>query len=143
MEGWRPSADPRLVGTRRLMIKILETSPCYLITNQKKVRELTPSSVQIYIFSERRTLNKSGVHFFRVFLKSQTSTYTTSQYGLSIWKGSLIIEGVPELMSQNRRRLVFIFNMNNSLFLVNVPLSLIVKADVQCMFDRTQTGCSS
>ena len=46
-------------------------------------------------------------------------------------------------MSQNRRRLVFIFNMNNSLFLVNVPLSLIVKSDVQCMFDRTQTGCSS
>ena len=142
MEGWRPSADPRLVGTRRLMIKILETSPCYLITNQKKVRELTPSSVQIYIFSERRTLNKSGVHFFRVFLKSQTSTYTTSQYGLSIWKGSLIIEGVPALASQEGRHLVFILS-GYSLFLVNVPFSLIIEADVQCKFDRPQTSCIS
>ena len=69
--------------------------------------------------------------------------YTRSQYGLSIWKGSLIIEGVPELKSQNGRHLIFIFNMNNSLFLVNVPFSLIVKADVQCVFDRPQTGCSS
>ena len=32
----RKELDPRLVGTRRLMIKIPETSPCYLTTNQSE-----------------------------------------------------------------------------------------------------------
>ena len=37
--GWAQAQEPRLAGTRMLMIKIPETSPCHLPrTNQKKVR---------------------------------------------------------------------------------------------------------
>ena len=47
-----------------------------------------------------------------------------SQYGLGTWEGSLIIEGVPALASQEERHLVFILS-GYSLLLVNVPFSLI------------------
>ena len=41
-------------------------------------------------------------------LKKQISTYRASQYGLGIWEGSLIIEGVPPLVSQEGEPLIFI-----------------------------------
>ena len=72
--------------------------------------------------------------------KEQSSKYTASQCGLGTWEGSLIIEGGPTLVSQEERHLIFIFNMDILYSLVNVSFSLIIKADVQCMFDRPQTG---
>ena len=72
--------------------------------------------------------------------KEESSKYTASQCGLGTWEGSLITEGGPALVSQKERHLIFIFNMDILHSLVNVSFSLIIKADVQCMFDRPQTG---
>ena len=36
--------------------------------------------------------------------------YPVSQYDLDTWEKGLIIEGVPALVSQNWRDLIFIFN---------------------------------
>ena len=44
-------------------------------------------------------------------------------------EGSLIIEEAPALHPQKGRPLVFIFYRGHSLLLVNVPFSLIIKAD--------------
>ena len=63
-----------------------------------------------------------------------------SQYGLGTWEGSLITEGGPALVSPEERHLIFIFNMDTFLLLVNVHFSLVVKAKLQYMFDRPQTG---
>ena len=71
--------------------------------------------------------------------KEQSSKCTASQCGLGTWEGSLI-EGGPALVSEEERHLIFIFNMDILYCLVNVSFSLIIKADVQCMFDRPQTG---
>ena len=46
--------------------------------------------------------------------------------------------GVP-----GRRHLIFYFYHGQSLFLDSVPLSLLIKADVQVMFDRPQAVRSS
>ena len=43
-------------------------------------------------------------------------------------------------MSPEDRHLTFIFNMDIFLLLVNVTFSLVIKAKVQYMFDRPQTG---
>lgn len=53
---------------------------------------------------------------------------------------SLIIKGVSALPSQQEGHLTFIFQHEQSLFLVTVPFSLTIKADVQYMFVRPQTG---
>ena len=58
----------------------------------------------------------------------QHSTYTASQYVLGNWEGCLIMEGIPALPSQERRHLIFIFNMD--ILLINAPFSLMIKADV-------------
>ena len=62
------------------------------------------------------------------------------QFGLPTWKGSLIINGGLESVSQKEGYLIFIFNVDIFFlkFLVNVTFSLIIKGDVQCMFDRPQ-----
>ena len=43
--------------------------------------------------------------------KKKKSMCTVSQYGLGSWEGSLITEGGPAMASQERRHLIFIFNM--------------------------------
>ena len=58
-------------------------------------------------------------------------------------KGVLSFKQYSALGSQERRYLIFIFNTDILLLLVSVPFSLIIKADVQCMFDRPQTRCSN
>ena len=63
------------------------------------------------------------------------------QYGLGTWEGSLITEGGPALVSPEERHLIFILNMDIFLLLVNVPFSLVIKAKIQYMFARPQTGC--
>jgi hypothetical protein len=40
------------------------------------------------------------------------STSPASQCGLGTWEGSLIIRGGPELVSQEGKHLIFIFNMD-------------------------------
>ena len=57
--------------------------------------------------------------------------------------GVLSLKEYSALVSQEGRYLIFIFNMDILLLLVSVPFSLIIKADVQCMFDRPQTRCSN
>ena len=99
-------------------------------------------SAQFYILSEQGTSNKSGILCSKCVKNKQTSIYTASLYVLGTWEGSLIIEGVPALASQEERHLVFILS-GYSLLLVNVPFSLIIEADVQCKFDRPQTSCIS
>ena len=58
-------------------------------------------------------------------------------------KGVLSLKEYSALASQEGKHLIFIFNMDILLLLVNVPFSLIIKADVQCTFDRLQTHCSN
>ena len=41
-------------------------------------------------------------------------------------------------MSQEGRYLIFIFNMD--VLVITTPFSLIIKADVQYMFEKPQTG---
>ena len=65
-----------------------------------------------------------------------------SQDGLGTWEGSLIIEGGPASASQEGR-LIFIFNLDILYFWSMHFFFLIIKADVQCMFDRPQVGCFS
>ena len=61
------------------------------------------------------------------------------QFGLRTWKGSLIINGGLESVSQKEGYLIFIFNVDIFFKLLgNVTFSLIIKGDVQCMFDRPQ-----
>ena len=98
-------------------------------------------SAEFNMLSKQRTLNKSGIHSFKVSKKNkktkkQINTYTGSSDGLGTWKGSLVIERVSALISQEWRRLmmhlIFIFNMD--ILLVSAPFSFIIKADVQCIF---------
>ena len=44
--------------------------------------------------------------------KKKISTYIASQYGLDTWEGSLIVKRVPAFVSQERTRLIFIFNVD-------------------------------
>ena len=69
-------------------------------------------SAQFYVLAEKGTLNNSGLHFFSVTKKEQTGTYTASQHGLGTCEWSLIIKGVPALVSQEEGHLIFIFNMD-------------------------------
>ena len=73
------------------------------------------------------------------FRINQIGTCTAGQRGLGTWEGSLIIEGGPTLVSQEERHLIFIFNMDILYSLVNVSFSLIIKTDVQCIFDRPRS----
>ena len=63
------------------------------------------------------------------------------QYGIGTWEGSLIIEAGPELVSQEEGHFNFIFNLD-ILHFWSIH-SLKIQADVQCTFDRPQTGCFS
>ena len=96
------------------------------------------------------------------FISCQNKEHSTSQgyissrfqitdqpdvHGESAWPwhlgGRLTIKGGPAPASQEGKRLIFILNMDSSSLLVSVCFSLIIKADVRCMFDRPRTGCSS
>ena len=84
--------------------------------------------------------------FLHGFKKTQqTSSYTYStQFGLPTSKGSLIIRGGLESVSQKEGYLIFIFNVNFFFkLLVNVTFSLLIKGDIQCMFDRPQRSYCS
>ena len=68
-------------------------------TNQKKIRELIPSSVQLYIFSER-TLNKSGVHFSRFFKKARPARTQQVSMALASGKGVLALKAYQNWRSR-------------------------------------------
>ena len=58
--------------------------------------------------SEQRTLNESGIHFFKIEKKKNhhTDQHMYSQHGLGTWHRALIMEGGPALESQEGRRLI-------------------------------------
>ena len=68
---------------------------------------------------------------------------TMSQYELGTWEGSLITEGVSALSSPERRHLKTLFLIWTFFKSGQCALFLIMKEDVQCLFDRSQTGCFS
>ena len=67
---------------------------------------------------------------------------TTTSEAAQPWHlgASLIIKG-PALAPQERRHLIFTFNMNTIYFWSMHPFPLVIKVDVQYKFDRPQTGC--
>ena len=58
---------------------------------------------------------------------------------MALHLGSLIIKGVSTCVP-GREAFNFHFQLEHSLLQVNVPFSLMIRADVQCMFDGPQTG---
>ena len=52
-----------------------------------------------------KNIKYGRVHSFKVSVKRQFSTCTVSQYGLSTWEESLVIEKVSALTSQEWRHL--------------------------------------
>ena len=68
---------------------------------------------------------------------------TMSQYELGTWEGSLITEGISALSSPGRRHLKTLFLIWTFFNAGQCALFLIMKEDVQCMFDRSLTGCFS
>ena len=118
----------------------LRTSPeAYFPDDSEKLfRRCRIFSTVLYLV---RTKNIKQVRdtFLQGF-KKKNSPASTQQVSVALTPGKgVIIEGGPALVSQEERHLIFIFNMDILYSLVNVSLSLIIKADVQCMFDRPQT----
>ena len=88
--------------------------------------------------SGQRTLNTSGLCFFKLSKKKRNSPARTQQVNMALTPGKGI-KGVQVLASQEERHLIFIFIWTIFTF-GHVFFPLIIKAHVQCMFDRPQTG---
>ena len=67
-------------------------------------------SAWFYIFSEQRTLNKSGLHFFNVSKKRPAHTQWV-RMASALGEGVFIIKGVPALASQEGEHLIFHMNI--------------------------------
>ena len=82
--------------------------------DQKTASQITLRNCSGEAWFPLRTKNIKRVRdtFLEGFKKKQVSTYTGSLYGLGTWEGNLIMEGVPALAFQERRHLIFIFNMD-------------------------------
>ena len=117
-------------------------SPRSQITLRNCSKE-TGFSAQFYILSEQRTLNKAGIHFFKV---SETKP-DQHRHSESAWPWHLGKESYHQrstsMGAPGREAFNLYFQYGHSLFLVNVPISLMIRADVQCMLDRPQIGCFS
>ena len=107
---------------------------------QKTVSQITlrNCSKHSFISCQNKECQTSPGYIPSTFEKNQISMYIASQYGLGTWEGSLT-EGVPALASQEGRHLMFIFNMAVLYFWSPCPFPLIIKADVQCRFDKPRT----
>ena len=117
----------------------LRTSPeAYFPDDSEKLfRRCRIFSTVLYLV---RTKNIKQVRdTFPQGFKKKNSPASTQQVSVALAPGKGVIEGGPALVSQEERHLIFIFNMDILYSLVNVSFSLIIKADVQCMFDRPQT----
>ena len=114
----------------------------HLPDHSEKLLQRNRVSSPVLYFVRRENIKQVRITFLQDFKwKKLTSTYRAGQYGLGTWEGSLITEGGPALVSPEERHLIFIFNMDIFLLLVNVPFSLVIKAKLQYMFARPQTGC--
>lgn len=87
-------------------------------------------SGQFYVLSEQRTSNKSRMHSFKASIK--TDEHFPSK---SVWPGHLGRESHHQRRTRTgvsgREAFNLYFQHGHSLLLVNVPFSLIIKADVQ------------
>ena len=82
---------------------------------------IPPHSAQLYVLAGLRIL-KPGIHFFPISEKHAS----TSSMALVPARGVLSLK---EEQHQEEWRLIWIFS-RHSLFLVNVPFSLVIKADI-------------
>ena len=82
------------------------SSTVFYVVRTKNIKQVRDIFLQGFKKTEQNRTTK----------KKQISTYTVGQYDLGTWKGSLIMEGVPALVSQKGRHLIFIFNMDNLYF---------------------------
>ena len=99
-------------------------------------------SAQFYVLSEQRISNKSRMHAFKASRKTDEHFHSKS-----VWPGRLGRESYHQRRTSTgvagREAFNLYFQHEYSLLLVTAPLFKIVKADVQCMFDRPQRGCFS
>ena len=77
------------------------------------------------------------MHFFKV--SNETRPAGTQQVNMALHLGSLIIKRGPTCVP-GREAFNFYFQLQHSLLQVSLPFSLMIRADVQCMFDGPQIG---
>ena len=80
---------------------------------------------QLSTLSQQRVSNKSAIHSFNISKKTnkqankQISMNPVSQYDLDTWGKGLILDGVPALVFQDWRDLIFILLLFFLIFIFN------------------------
>ena len=82
---------------------------------------------------EQRALNKSGKYAFKVSEKSGPAC--TEWVSMALALGRKTCQRSISISASGKRGLIFIFSMHISLLLANTSFSLMIKSDLQCMFD--------
>ena len=131
----------KIIGESFIWAKLRTRLEGHLPDHSEKLLQRNRVSSPVLYFVRRENIKQVRITFLQDFKwKKLTSTYRAGQYGLGTWEESLITEGGAALVSPEERHLIFIFNMDIFLLLVNVPFSLVIKAKIQYMFARPQTG---